>query len=127
MTRHWIAADYPSKRGLSRSDAMRVLSNGPDPKWFEPWASHGVLLPGVAERNSRYGYVHIVGGTEGPYQYDVHLFGDREGLSWSLEHLHEDHPRCGDECHGLFYFTADEPIRLRLVVEADEEDGEVTS
>lgn len=118
MTRRWIAADYPSKRHLTRSEAMDVLRHGPDPKWFEPWAEHGVVLPGVTERKFRYGYVHMSGGTN-----DVRMFLDREGLSWGLEALHKEHSKC-DECQGLFYFGPDEPLRLRMVIEADDSDDE---
>ena len=66
--------------------------------------------------------LHVHGGPGEPIQYDVRLFGDREGLAWALERLYEDHPACGDECHGLFYFLPDEPLRLRLEIELDDED-----
>lgn len=112
-------AHYPSKKKLSRSEAMDVLRRGPDPKWFEPWAERGVLL--AAMNAGQYGYVHVYGDIDEP-QYDLLRFHDREGLAWALEHLHKQHPRCGEQCRGLFYFAPDEPLRLRLVIEADGED-----
>lgn len=112
--------DYPSRRVLSKPEAMRVLQSGPDPKWFEPWAEHGVLFPGVAKR--RYGYIHVHGSPES-LECDVATWDSREGLSWGLEALYKRHSRC-DQCQGVLYFAPDEPLRLRLLVEVDDLDDE---
>lgn len=123
-----LRADYPGKKKLSRSDQVGVLRSGPELKWFEPWAERGVLMPdhSIHPLHSRYGYVHITyGDPASPFlRYDVNLFRTREGLAWALEALHKDRPRCGADCHGVLYFTPDEPLRLRLVVEAPDRDVE---
>lgn len=115
---------YPGRPRLSRADELRVLSDGPALHWFQPWAELGVLVPSVTERKFRFGYVHVLGAKGAPPRYDVHLFWDREGLSWDLENLHRNHPRCGDDCQGLFYFQPDEPVRLRMVIETDDDEDD---
>lgn len=117
-------ATFPSRKRLTDTEALDVLRRGPDPAWFKPWAERGVLL--AAMRAGRYGYVHVTGDSAAP-EYDLRLFPDREGLSWALHHLHSAHPRCGDQCHGLFYFMPDEGLTLRLVIEPDEDDNEANA
>lgn len=112
----WVRADYPSKRGLSKPEAMRVLSNGPDAKWFEPWAKHALLFPGLTQRS--YGYIHVRGSQESLH-CDVATWDSREGLNWGLEALYKRHSGC-TECQGVLYFAPVEPLRLRLVVEVDD-------
>lgn len=121
MTAPRAGGEYPGKPKLSRADRMNVLKFGADPAWFEPWITRGVLLPGAPEHKSMYGYIHVHGGTDEPFQYDVCMFRDRSGLSWGLERLHKGHSEC-EECQGLFYFTPDEPLHMRMVVEVDPED-----
>jgi hypothetical protein len=122
MNRRWVKANYPNKEWLSEREAMGVLRNGPDLAWFKGWAEHGVLMPaGATGQAFRCGYVHVCGGYEEPAIYDVHLFYDREGLAWALEVLYSRHPNHTVDCQ-LWYFTRDEPLRLRMVVELDDED-----
>jgi hypothetical protein len=120
VTARWIEESYPSKQWLSRSEAMHVLKDGPLPKWFEPWAAHGVLFAGLTEHG--YGYVHVH-GSGGALQCDVATWTTQDGLNWGLQDLHMSHSRC-DECQGVLYFAPDEPLRLRLVVEVDDEEDD---
>ena len=110
------AALYPSKAGpLSKLEAEQVRDHGPNPKWFEPWAQHVVLFPGVAEQV--YGLIHIHGD-----QSDVSTWDNPVGLSRGLDDLWRVHPQC-DDCGGVLYFTLDEPS-LCVVIELDDEDEE---
>jgi hypothetical protein len=122
-------ADYPGKRSLSDIDAQRVLQSGPDPKWFEPWAERGVHLSNATSHG--YGYFHVY-SIAGSFQYDFAAWPTEEGLSLGLDALYHHHtgrgfqedrtyPRCED-CQGVMYFMPDEPLRLRLVIEQDDED-----
>jgi len=122
----WIEVDFPGKKRLTESEAIGALKDGPEPKWFEPWAERGVVL---ADITKRYGYVHVLPADEDtwtperPHAYDMHLFDSRGELAYALQRLHNEHPLCpGDDCLGLFYFTPDQPIRLYGVVELDEDE-----
>ena len=106
---------YPSKVGLSKFEAEQVRDHGPSPAWFQPWAQHVVLFPGVAPES--YGLIHIHGD-----QSDVSTWNDQDGLSRGLEALWRSHSEC-DGCQGVLCFALDEP-RLRMVIEADEDDQE---
>ncbi|GLI28503.1 hypothetical protein ARHIZOSPH14_27450 [Agromyces rhizosphaerae] len=127
MTRY--PSDYPGKRSLSETEARRVLQSGPDPTWFEPWAERGVNLSNATSHP--YGYFHVY-SVAGSFQYDFAAWPTEEGLCWGLEALWNHHtgrglqeersyPRC-EECQSVVYFTADEPLRMRLVIEQDDED-----
>ncbi|MDB5243888.1 MAG: hypothetical protein JWP57_4514 [Spirosoma sp.] len=115
MSRHSVAADYPSKKRLTEYEAKDLAQRGAELAWYEPWAEHGVLMPAGAKGEPfRCGYVHVGGDA------NVHLFHDRQGLSRALEALWRDHPEQSNDCE-LWYFTPDEPIRLRMVVELGDE------
>ena len=107
------AALYPSKAGLSKFEVEQVRDHGPNPKWFEPWAQHVVLFPGVVEQV--YGLIHIHGD-----QSDVSTWGNPVGLSRGLDDLWRAHADC-DDCGGVLFFALDEPS-LRVVIELDDED-----
>ena len=79
MSRAWVQVDYPSKKGLSESEAMGHLRNGPALAWFEPWLRETTLrFPGMAKRGG-FGYAHVYGGSEGPaFQVDIRTFWSRE-------------------------------------------------
>ena len=110
------AALYPSKAGpLSKLEAELVRDQGPSPKWFEPWAQHVVLFPGVVEQV--YGLIHIHGD-----QSDVSTWDNPVGLSRGLDDLWRVHADC-DDCGGVLYFALDGPS-LRVVIELDDEDEE---
>jgi hypothetical protein len=114
MSAKWVKeVDYPSKKSLSRSEAMGVLRNGPQIAWFEPWIQRGVLFSAPTGSKGEYGYVHMRGGAADP---EAMTFRDRQGLAWNLEHLYRTHTHCAD-CEGVFYFAPDEPIRMRIEVE----------
>jgi hypothetical protein len=107
---------YPSKAGpLSKLEAEQVHNHGPNPTWFEPWAQHVVLFPGVVEQV--YGLIHVHGD-----QSDVSTWDNPVGLSHGLDDLWRVHADCGD-CGGVLYFALDEPS-LRAVIELDDEDEE---
>lgn len=118
-----VRADYPSKRVLTEIESLRVLRDGPRLEWFEPWAEHGVVLANLSQR---FGFIHVLPDEEADQmrRYDIHLFDSQEALAWALDRLHTVHPACGDDCLGLFYFTPDEPVRFRLVVEPDDDEDE---
>jgi hypothetical protein len=119
VSRRWVAADYPSKKRLTDYEAKALAERGPELAWFVPWAEHGVLMPaGATGEPFRCGYVHMGADSE------VHLFHDREGLSRALDALYREHPKHVEACE-LWYFTPDEPIRLRMVVELDDEADEL--
>jgi hypothetical protein len=124
-----VRADYPSKQTLTETEVIRVLRDGPDPKWFQPWADQVILFPGLTKHS--WGYIHVY-SSNGSFQYDFAVWADKEGLSWGLEDLHGRHttrsrkssyPRC-DDCLGILYFVPDEPLRMYLVIEVDEEEGD---
>lgn len=128
MSRAWTKADYPGKKHLSKTEAMDALSRGPKPEWFEPWVQRGVMLSSLTEHG--YGYIHVY-SIAGSFQYDFAAWPDQEGLSLGLDalwhhhtgrglQLDADYPRCED-CQGVVYFTPDQPIRLHIVVEQDDE------
>lgn len=104
---------YPSKAGLSKFEVEQVRDHGPDPKWFEPWAQHVVLFPGVAPEP--YGLIHLHGD-----QSDVATWSSADGLNWGLDALYRSDTQCED-CGGVLYFALDEP-HLRAVIELDDED-----
>ena len=107
---------YPSKPGpLSKLEAELARDHGPNPKWFEPWAQHIVLFPGVVEQV--YGLIHIHGD-----QSDVSTWGNPEGLRHGLDDLWGVHADC-DDCGGALYFALDAPS-LRVVIDLDDEDEE---
>ncbi|WP_347756819.1 hypothetical protein [Agrococcus sp. ProA11] len=113
---------------------MNVLRRGADPAWFEPAYQRAVIIPHRADRPYRYGLIRVYGDSAAPEAYDVQWFWDREGLSWALEaqwsglvpNARQGEPRLP---YDVFFFTADEPLRLRLVVEVgdfddDEDEGD---
>jgi hypothetical protein len=116
-----IAGNYPDKKRLTQAEAMRVLADGPQLNWFHGWAERGIMLANLSQR---WGFVHVIPDEDADQmrRYDIHVFKSRAELAWALEHLHKEHPACGDECLGLFYFTPDELLRLRLEIELDDED-----
>lgn len=108
MSAPWVQVDYPGKKGLSKSEAMKALRSGPALGWFMPWLRETTLrFPGMAKRGG-FGYAHVSGGSEGPsFQVDIRTFWTREDLQWSLDILHGLHKRCDDNCDGLFFWTPD--------------------
>jgi hypothetical protein len=113
--------EYPSKPRLSRAERLRVLSQGAELKWFEPWAEFAVLLPtGRTGQPFRCGFVHVLNASTEP-EGEIHVFHDREGLAWALEHLYRKHPAHNADCR-LYYFTPDLP--LRIVIELDQDAGD---
>jgi hypothetical protein len=107
---------YPSKAGpLPKLEAEQVRDHGPNPKWFEPWAQHVVLFPGVVEQV--YGLIHIHGD-----QSDVSTWDNPDGLRRGLDDLWRMHADC-EGCQGVLYFALDEP-HLRAVIELDDEPEE---
>ena len=119
----WVKENYPNKHWLSYSEAMGFLKNGPQPAWFKPWAVLGVFMLGPGMQNYRYGYVHNYGGDEIPPQHAVRLFVREEDLNWGLEIIYKDHLRTPcDACQGVSYFAPDVPIRLRMIIEQDDDE-----
>jgi hypothetical protein len=110
------AALYPSKAGLSKFEAEQVRDHGPNPTWFEPWAQHVVLFPGVAPEP--YGLIHLHDD-----QSDVSTWSSADGLSRGLDALYRAHTDC-DGCQGVLYFALDEPTRFRVVLQLDDDDEE---
>lgn len=101
----WVSVDYPSKKALSKSEAMGHLRNGPSLDWLKPWLRETTLRFAGMDQGG-YGYAHVSGGSEGPaFQVDIRVFGDRESLSWGLDALHGLNARCDDNCDALFYWT----------------------
>lgn len=101
----WAKADYPGKKGLSKSEAMQALRSGPALAWFMPWLREATLrFPDMAKRGG-FGYAHVSGGSEGPFQVDIRTFWTREDLQWGLDTLHGLRKRCDDRCDGLFFWT----------------------
>lgn len=101
----FIRVDYPGKKRLTESEAMEHLRHGPALAWFEPWLRETTLaFPDMAKRGG-FGYAHVSGGSEGPFQIDIRTFWTREDLQWGLDTLHGLHARCDDKCDGLLYWT----------------------
>lgn len=128
MTRRFVDADYPSKKRLTETEMHDELRNGPDPDWFQPWAERGVMLGNLTTHG--YGYIHVY-SIAGSFQYDFAAWPTEEGLRYGLQALHSHHtrqglvldrtyPRC-EECQGIVYFAPDQPPRLHLVIEPDDE------
>lgn len=105
---------YPSKPGLSKFETEQVRDHGPNPTWFEPWATHVVLFPGVV--SEPFGIIHSHGD-----QSDVSTWPDQDGLNRGLDALWRSHSEC-DECQGVLYFASDEPTHLQIVIEQDDEE-----
>lgn len=132
MSRRWARADYPSKTWLSEAEAMDVLRRGADPAWFEPAYQRAVIIPHRSARAYRYGLIRVYGDSAAPEAYDVQLSWDREGLAWALEaqwsglfpDARKGEPRLP---YDVFFFSADQPLKLRIVIEEDdrEDDDEV--
>lgn len=124
-----IPADYPSKRSLTETEANNALKNGPELKWFEPWAERAVNISDITPHP--YGYTHVYNTAHGGFNYDFASFGNKEDLALGLEDLWRRHtgrgfttdptfPKCRD-CQGIIYFAPDEPLRLYLVIEQDDD------
>jgi len=127
-----LAVNYPGKKRLTQAEQAEVLRTGsPYPKWFEPWATHGVWLG--RETKHSYGYVHVY-SIDGSFQFDFATWNTKEDLGRGLEALWRHHspegdpfgepgyPRC-EECQGVVYFIEEEGPRLRLVIEYDDDDA----
>ncbi|MER7797606.1 hypothetical protein [Microbacterium sp. NPDC096154] len=127
MSRRWVQEDYPSKLWLSESEAMEVLSGGPKPRWFHPWAEHARVAPRRAPHP--WGYIHIHGEWGSAPVWELVGYWSREDLAWGLESLfrplhghgsHEWYVRDvsgwlnDHECHGVFYWLPTDPRVLRL-------------
>ena len=117
----WVKVDYPSKRGLTRSEAMGELKLGPKLSWFRPLAEHSRLAP----RTQRpWGYIHIHGDWGEPPVWELVGYYSPVALAWGLLSLYRrDHAwyaRDVDgylnkhECHGIFYWLPTDPHVLRL-------------
>lgn len=90
--------------------------------WFEPAYHRLVLLDTQAEHP--YGMVRIYDCK--PPVYDVRYAQDEDELRWMLaaqwkDALPEGGPRV---MYDVYFFTPDEPIRLRMVVELDDSEEE---
>ncbi|MCZ4301339.1 hypothetical protein [Microbacterium oxydans] len=120
MSRRTVRANYPGKKRLTETEMDRVLRDGPPLEWFEPWAERGVMLARMTSHG--YGYFHVY-SEDGSFQYDFAAWPTEEGLRWGMERLHKEHTDC-QGCRGVMYFTPDQPPRLHIVVEQDEEDTE---
>lgn len=114
-----LRVNYPNKRFLSDSEQARLLQSGPELSYFKGWAEQAVAIPS-GERGTpfRCGLVHICKVTK---ESELRVFYDREGLAWALEGLYTrgKHRDCT-----VWYFTPDEPIRLRLKIEWDPEEDD---
>ncbi|WP_353816283.1 hypothetical protein [Agromyces sp. SYSU T00266] len=117
-----IRVSWPGKHNLTDREADEVLRSGPKPSWFEPAYRRAILL---ADVRHRYGLVRVfTDGTESVH-YDFEFFDDRQGLAWALDaqwgrrSQESDRPRLP---YDVYYFVPDEPLRLRLVIEYDDED-----
>lgn len=119
-----IRVNWPGKHNLTDREADEVLRSGPKLGWFEPAYPRGILLADVRQR---YGLVRVfTDGTESVH-YEFEFFDDRQGLAWALNAQWEGRSRESDEPrlpYDVYYFEPDKPIRLRLVIEQDEEDSE---
>jgi hypothetical protein len=118
MARRGVAANYPSKKRLTETERNDLLAHGPKTSYFSPWAERGILL--VRLTSHAYGYIHVY-SQQGSFQYDFAAWDSQEGLNWGLEDLWKRHPDC-DACQGVIYFQPDEPLRLYMEIEADEEE-----
>lgn len=113
MTRPWVVADYPSKRGLSRAEAMRVLRSGPNLEWFFPWAVLGEVHTDQPNRMP-YGVAHWYYDAAGSPQHTVHTFQGEEDARWALAHLYRNYQE-GCRCVAVFYWT---PTMVNYSLEA---------
>lgn len=101
MTAPWVVENYPSKRALSRAEAMTVLRRGPEPVWFEPFAvRQGYAHPAAP---FRFALVHVHGD---PVWGHMRTFWCEEDLRWAMEHAYGRHRnRACPGCQGFFYMT----------------------
>jgi hypothetical protein len=103
MNRRWIRADYPSKKYLSRSEAMGVLHSGPNLEWLSPFAILGEVRTDQPNRMP-YGLVHWYYDAEGNPKTDVQTFYSVQGARWAAEWLYGSHQE-GCRCVAVFYWT----------------------
>jgi hypothetical protein len=95
--------------------------------WLEPWVERGVMLANLTKHD--YGYLHVY-SIAGSFQYDFAAWPTEESFRWGLQALHQHHTRKGpidrsypkcEECQGVVYFAPDQPPRLHLVIEPEED------
>lgn len=89
-------------------------------RWFAGPYHRLVLLADQAE--GRYGFVRIY--DTNPPVYEVRYAEDEEDLRWMLAAQWEDaYPEAGEPRapYDVYFFTEDEPIRLKLILEPDAE------
>ena len=132
---HYIRTTEASVCDAFQAGDADVLRNALDDH-FTLTDSKGVVanreqtVAAVARRDPTYLIFHnhdqsvrVYGDAE-PFTYEVELFSDREALSWAIGAQWDGYRLRTDEsrpAYDVLFFEMDQPARLRMVVELDDE------